>query len=213
MTTEFRQRFNIDPRVSDLAASERTKQIFGIIFGIAALIGSVVLGDVQKDYWYDKSTRDILDILKIVCVIVGLLEVIMSPIILILNAKGNSKRQQTHVIVYDDKVTGISYNDPSFGRPFELSYADITRAVALPTNRTGNGNNIRIETTSGYHLCYAIEQNAAVVNLINEKKAAFDAGTHTSATSQNASRYCPFCGTALPAGSSFCCKCGKSQNV
>ncbi len=216
-----KRRFNAEPQEFNKISSQKTRQILGIVLGVILLIAAFVFGNLQDENWYNKSDRDMYGVIKGCCIIGGLLEVIISPILLYDFSKIENKLSGTYITLHEDKIEGLHFNNPAVGFPFEITYDDVIEATVLPDDPiVNNGNNISIKAISGTYSCYAIEQKAIVVALINERKAKYDEMISVnnakqmsgpSTVSERAERYCMYCGTVLPKNASFCYKCGKGQ--
>ncbi len=216
-----KRRFNAEPQEFNKLSSQKTRQILGIVLGVILLIAAFVFGNLQDENWYNKSDRDMYGVIKVCCIIGGLLEVVISPIVLYEFSKTENKLSSTYITLHEDKIEGIHFNNPTVGVPFEITYADVIEATVLPDDPIANkGNNISIKALSGTYSCYAVEQKSIVVKLINERKAKYDEMisvnnakqvSEPSIFSEKAERYCMYCGTVLPKEASFCYKCGKGQ--
>ena len=215
------RRFNAEPQEFSKISRQKTRQILGIVLGVILLIAAFFFGNLQDENWYNKSDRDMYGMLKVCCIICGLLEVVISPIVLYEFSKTENKLSSTYITLRADKIEGIHFNNPAAGVPFEITYADVIEATVLPDDpMTNKGNNIRIRALSGTYSCYAIEQKAIVVKLINERKAKYDERVSVNNAKQvsvplmfsgKAEKYCMYCGTGLSRDASFCYNCGKGQ--
>jgi len=211
------KRFNAEPQEFNKLSGQKTREILSIVLGVLLLVMSFVFGNLQEENWY-KSESEMYGVLKMCCIFVGLIELVLSPVLLYELSKTENKLSSTYIALYEDRIKGIHFNNSAMGVPFEIPYTDIIEATVLTGSAFSNkGNNICINATSGTYLCYAIEQKSIAVKMINEQKAKYDEMMRLNDSKQEfelsgmAKRYCTYCGTTLPKDASFCYKCGKSQ--
>lgn len=214
--TELKKRkFYADPKEIEKIKKQKNSQIFQIVLGVFALILFFVFSNLQKENWYNESENEMYGVLKIGCIGIGLLEVVLSPIVLYELSITESKLSQTYISLNEEGVEGLHFNNISknnVGQHFEISYSDIIEAQIVSDTVASKGNNIVISTACEKYSCFAIEQRAIVVKLLNERKKEQDrALKNRDSFTQSGKCYCMYCGAELPLNAKFCLQCGKNQ--
>ncbi|MBQ7398889.1 MAG: hypothetical protein IJW06_00325 [Clostridia bacterium] len=159
------RRFGPDSETLNQLSSSKTKQIISIVIGIVLFVVAMFLGNVQSDRWYDPDAYELLNMLKILCIIIGIIEVICSAIIYYVSAKSYDMLVRCHVTLYDDRIEGEVVKD-DYSSSFILAWEDIICAYCDVSGLT-------IKTITGLKVCPNIENTAMLAKIINDKIAEF----------------------------------------
>ena len=136
------KRFNADPAEIENLERNKAKQIIGIVIGAVVLILAFVFGHLQNEA-YDHSEHELYNVLKICCIIIGLSNIVLSPIVLYGYMGVERNLSQTHIILYDDGIEGVCINN-GVCVPFAVSYFEVVGAVT-GSAMVDNGSNLKIK--------------------------------------------------------------------